>query len=190
MLFVQTKLGAPAPHHADLVLPFEQRQKSRLRATVTGGEDIGLFLDRGSVLRGGEFLQADDGRVVRVVAPDEDLFEVRCPDADALARAACHLGNRHPPVPVGAGCLRIAAADVLAGMRRGPQDPDRGSTSSCASSSSAGWGGPSPDRSGAPISVRRRVRRTIPEIGRRAADRCSCSAGHERSAVTPLQTGG
>ena len=62
---------------------------------------------------------ADDGRVVRVVAADEDLMEVRCADADALARAAYHLGNRHTPVQVGAGWLRFAADDVLAGMLRG-----------------------------------------------------------------------
>ena len=39
---------------------------------------------------------------------------VRCADAAALARAAYHLGNRHAPVQVGAGWLRIAADDVLA----------------------------------------------------------------------------
>ncbi len=119
MLLVQRKLDAPAPHSALLVLPFELRQKSRLRTTVAGGEEIGLFLERGTVLRDGECLQADDGRVVRVVAADEDLYEVRCADADALARAAYHLGNRHTPVQVGTGRLRFAADDVLAGMLRG-----------------------------------------------------------------------
>jgi urease accessory protein len=71
------------------------------------------------VLRGGDLLRADDGRVVRVVAADEDLHEVRCGDAEALARAAYHLGNRHTPVQVGAGWLRIGADEVLAGMLRG-----------------------------------------------------------------------
>jgi urease accessory protein len=119
MLVAQRKLDAPAPHDAVLVLAFELRQKSRLRARVAGGEEIGLFLERGTVLRDGECLQADDGRVVRVVAADEDLLEVRCPDADTLARAAYHLGNRHTPVQVGAGWLRIAADGVLARMLRG-----------------------------------------------------------------------
>jgi len=119
MLVVQRRLDAPAPHDADLVLPFELRQKSRLRTTVAGGEEIGLFLGRGTVLRDGECLQADDGRVVRVVAAEEDLLEVRCADADALARAAYHLGNRHTPVQVGTGWLRLAADAVLGGMLRG-----------------------------------------------------------------------
>ena len=119
MLIVQRKLDAPAPHDTLLVLPFELRQKSRLRTAVAGGEEIGLFLERGTVLRDGECLQADDGRVVRVAAADEDLLEVRCADANALARAAYHLGNRHTPVQVGSGWLRLAADDVLGGMLRG-----------------------------------------------------------------------
>ena len=119
MLVVQAKLDHPVPHDAVLVLPFELRQKSRLRTTVADGEEIGLFLPRGSVLRDGECLRCDDGRIVRVTAADENLLEVRCADADALARAAYHLGNRHTPVQVGTGWLRLADDDVLAGMLRG-----------------------------------------------------------------------
>jgi urease accessory protein len=119
MLVVQRKLADAVAHDADLVLPFELRQKTRLRTTVAGGEEIGLFLERGTLLRDGECLAADDGRVVRVTAADENLIEGRCKDSDALARAAYHLGNRHTPVQVGAGWLRLAADDVLAGMLRG-----------------------------------------------------------------------
>ena len=71
------------------------------------------------MLRGGDRLRADDGRVVRVVAADEALMEARCDDPDQLARCAFHLGNRHTPVEVRAGALRFAADDVLAGMLRG-----------------------------------------------------------------------
>jgi len=119
MLIVQRKLDAPVPQDAELVLPFELRQKSRLRTSVASGEEIGLFLPRGTVLRDGDCLRADDGRVVRVTAASENLLEVRCADSDALARAAYHLGNRHTPVQVGAGWLRLAADDVLAAMLRG-----------------------------------------------------------------------
>jgi urease accessory protein len=119
MLLVRRKI-APLPHaDAVLALPFELRQKSRLRTTVEGGEEIGLFLDRGTLLRGGDWLAAEDGRVVRVVAADEDLQEARCAHADGLARAAWHLGNRHAAVEVGAGWLRFATDEVLATMLRG-----------------------------------------------------------------------
>ena len=119
MLIVRKRITPPTSFDAKLVLPFELRQKSRLRTTVEGGEEIGLFLDRGTVLRDGDCLEADDGRVVRVVGADENLLEVRCADASSLARAAYHLGNRHTPVQVGAGWLRLAVDDVLAGMLRG-----------------------------------------------------------------------
>jgi urease accessory protein len=119
MLIVQRKRDTPAPHDAELILPFELRQKSRLRTTVASGEEIGLFLPRGTLLRDGDCLQAHDGRVVRVEAAAEELIEVRCADTNALARAAYHLGNRHTPVQVGAGWLRLAADDVLAAMLRG-----------------------------------------------------------------------
>ena len=119
MLIVQKRIPPQAAFDAELILPFELRQKSRLRTTVAGGEEIGLFLERGTVLRDGECLEADDGRVVRVVAAGEDLFEVRCAGAEALARAAYHLGNRHTPAQIGTGWLRIAADDVLAGMLHG-----------------------------------------------------------------------
>jgi len=121
MLIVRQKI-APQTHSevdAVLVLPFELRQKSRLRTAVDGGEEIGLFLDRGTLLRGGDTLQADDGRIVGVHAADEDLQEARCADAQSLARAAWHLGNRHAAVQVGDGWLRFVADDVLATMLRG-----------------------------------------------------------------------
>jgi urease accessory protein len=119
MLIVRERIAPQPACVAELALPFELRQKSRLRTTVRDGEDICLFLDRGTVLRGGDCLRADDGRTVRVVAADEDLHEVRCADAGTLVRAAYHLGNRHTPVQVGDGWLRYAADDVLATMLRG-----------------------------------------------------------------------
>jgi urease accessory protein len=102
-----------------LVLPFELRQKSRLRTRLQSGEEAALFLDRGVVLRGGDRLQAEDGRVVEVVAADERLLVVAAANARELARAAYHLGNRHIPVEVGAGSLKLEYDHVLEIMLRG-----------------------------------------------------------------------
>ena len=112
----------------ELVLPFELRQKSRLRTTRRRRRgDRPVPRARHACCATATACAADDGRVVRVVAADEDLLEVRCADADALARAAYHLGNRHTPVQVGAGWLRFAADDVLAAMLRGlGRDGDAG----------------------------------------------------------------
>jgi urease accessory protein len=112
---------APSASTADdtLMLPFELRCKSRLRTTLVSGEEIGLFLERGTILRGGDCLVSDDGRVVRVESAAEKLMEVRARDAESLARAAYHLGNRHTPIEVGDGWLRCAADHVLAEMLAG-----------------------------------------------------------------------
>ena len=119
MLSINARAEAGARFDADLVLPFELRQKSRLLTKLSTGEEVGLVLDRGTVLRGGDRLRVSDGRVLRVVAADEALMEARCEDATVLARCAFHLGNRHTPVEVRAGALRFATDEVLANMLRG-----------------------------------------------------------------------
>jgi len=98
-----------------LTLPFELRQKSRLRTKADNGEDIALVLPRGRVLRGGDRVTATDGREVEIVAAPEKLLHV---ESAELARVAYHLGNRHVPLQVGPGFLRIAEDHVLEEMAR------------------------------------------------------------------------
>lgn len=102
-----------------LELPFDKRQKSRLRAQLDSGEDVALNLPRGEVLRGGDLVVTSDGRIVEIVAQAEQVVHVVCAEATALARAAYHLGNRHVPVQLGEGFLRFAADHVLEAMLQG-----------------------------------------------------------------------
>ena len=99
-----------------LVLPFEERCKSRLRTQLESGEEVGLFLEPGTVLRGGDKLQGSDGRVIEVVAAPERLMEVWSASLLNLARIAYHLGNRHMAVQMGEGWLRFPADHVLRDM--------------------------------------------------------------------------
>ncbi len=119
MLLIETRYTGAAAPTARLTLNFDARTKSRLRTQLADGEEVGLFLPRGTILRGGDRLQAADGRIVEVVSAPEDLIEARCADAFALARAAYHLGNRHVAVQVGSGWLRIQADHVLETMLTG-----------------------------------------------------------------------
>ena len=75
MLTIRERIDADAVAQATLELPFHLRQKSRLLAHLTSGEEVGLMLERGTVLRGGDRLRADDARVVAVVAAAEALME-------------------------------------------------------------------------------------------------------------------
>jgi urease accessory protein len=99
-----------------LTLAFDDRRKSRLAATLDNGEEVALLLPRGTVLRDGDVLVADDGGLVRVVAAPEAVLVVRAKDALTLTRAAYHLGNRHTPVEVGTDYLKLEYDPVLADM--------------------------------------------------------------------------
>lgn len=116
MLLLESLYDGPQPATETLELDFGYRTKSRLRAKLQSGEEVGLFLPRGTILRGGQKLLGKDGRIVGIVAAPEDLLEVRCADSFEIARAAYHLGNRHVAVEIGDGWLRIQADHVLEGM--------------------------------------------------------------------------
>src|SRR5207249_4415904 len=113
MLLIQKRCEATERFDEKLQLPFELRSKSRLRTQLPSGEDIGIFLERGTVLKSGDCLEADDGRVVRIEAAPERLMQAASGDPLLLNRAAYHLGNRHVPLEIEAGMLRFCADAVL-----------------------------------------------------------------------------
>jgi len=116
MLLVEHLHEGSATPTETLELPFDLRCKSRLRTQLVSGEEIGVFLPPGTVLRGGTRLEGNDGRIVGVVSANEPLMEVRTDDALLLARAAYHLGNRHVAVQVAANSLRLQPDHVLRQM--------------------------------------------------------------------------
>ena len=102
-----------------LCLPFDERKKSRLRTRTTCGEEVGLMLPRGQILRHGTLLQDESGRVIEVLAAGEVVSDVHCDDPHLLTRAAYHLGNRHVPLQIGPGWLRYQHDHVLDEMVKG-----------------------------------------------------------------------
>jgi len=102
-----------------LILPFDMRQKSRLRVVLASGLEASLMLERGIILRGGDVLRAEDGRVVQVIAADQAVTNVTAQTARALMCAAYHLGNRHVPLQVGDDWLRLEEDYVLNDMLKG-----------------------------------------------------------------------
>ncbi len=119
MLTISERLTEAGSASTQLVLPFELRSRSRLRARLASGEEVGLVLARGQVLRGGDLLRASDGRVVQVVAAAESVSTGRSGDPCLLARAAYHLGNRHVALQLGPDWLRYVHDHVLDAMVRG-----------------------------------------------------------------------
>ena len=112
-----TVLPADSDAQHTVTLPFDTRQKSRFRAQLDSGEEIGVILPRGTVLREGDCLGNENGELqVRVRAADEAVSTVRVDDGLLLARAAYHLGNRHVPLQITANYLRYQHDHVLDDM--------------------------------------------------------------------------
>jgi urease accessory protein len=118
MLAIEEYATAGAKPGASLTLPFELRQKSRLRARLDHGGEVSILLERGSVMRSGDLLQAKDGTVIEIRAAPESVSTIRSGDPLALTRAAYHLGNRHVLLQVGDGFLRYQHDHVLDDMVR------------------------------------------------------------------------
>lgn len=107
---------------ATLELDWDVRQKSRFGATDSQGRELAVFLPRGTVVRGGDVLVAEDGTMVRVQAAPQSVLRItHCAQhgtAFDLIRAAYHLGNRHVPIELNPDYLQIEPDHVLADMLR------------------------------------------------------------------------
>ena len=107
---------------ARIELDWDTRSKSRFDATDSAGRHLGVFLSRGSVVRGGDVLVAEDGSLVHVQAAPQPVLRVTpCAQhgtALDLPRAAYHLGNRHVALEVRADHLQLEPDSVLADMLR------------------------------------------------------------------------
>ena len=119
MLRIEQRAEPDAAADAELNLTYDLRQKCRFTTALSSGEDVAVVLPRGGVLRNADLLRTDDGRTVRVVAAKEHLLRVTADNAQALARAAYHLGNRHAALQVGVDFLQLPYDHVLADMLRG-----------------------------------------------------------------------
>jgi urease accessory protein len=115
-------LAAPLLRRASHVeLDWDVRQKSRFDCTDSTGRALGVFLPRGTVVRGGDVLVAEDGSLVRVDAAAQPVLLVRAgPRAHEfdLLRAAYHLGNRHVALELQPDHLKLEPDHVLAELLR------------------------------------------------------------------------
>ncbi|WPB56353.1 urease accessory protein UreE [Xylophilus sp. GOD-11R] len=107
---------------ATVELDWDVRQKSRFDAEDSAGRRLGVFLPRGTLVRGGDVLVAEDGSLVRVIAAPQAVLRITpCVNHGSpfdLVRAAYHLGNRHVQIELTPTCLKIEPDHVLADMLR------------------------------------------------------------------------
>jgi urease accessory protein len=132
-------------------LDWDTRQKSRFDATDSSGRALGVFLPRGTVVRGGDVLVAEDGSLVRVQAAPQPVLRVtHCAHHGTpfdLLRAAYHLGNRHVQLELKPDHLQLEPDHVLADMLRqmhlivseanAPFEPEAGAYAAAAQTAAA-----------------------------------------------------
>ena len=107
---------------ASVELEWDVRQKSRFEATDSSARQIGIFLPRGTAVRGGDVLVAEDGSLIKVIAAKQPVLRItHCTEHGSpydLIRAAYHLGNRHVPIELKPDHLKIEPDHVLADLLR------------------------------------------------------------------------
>ena len=118
-----------------VLIDWDRRHRRRILLRTESGADLLLDLPQAIRLRQGDGLLVDGG-IVQVEARPEPLLELHAHSPDALVRIAWHLGNRHLPVQLMDGRVRIRADHVIADMVRGlgghvtelsaPFDPEAG----------------------------------------------------------------
>ena len=112
--------GAGANACVDTVL-LDSTERHRRRATMTCVRGLEFLLDLPDavMLRTGDAIMLDDGRLVEVLGRPEPLAEIRIRDPRQLANVAWHLGNRHLPVQIFDTKIRIRRDHVIEEMARG-----------------------------------------------------------------------
>lgn len=113
MLKITKLLSNDKNHSLTLTLPFDSRQKARLQTKLDNGQDAGLFLPRGIILRNGNKVEAESGEIIKIISANEDVSTVTTTDTLLLIRASYHLGNRHVPLEVTKKYLRYQYDHVL-----------------------------------------------------------------------------
>lgn len=102
-----------------VTLDHDHRHRRRLMLASDGGIAFLLDLPKAVLMRDGDALELDDGRLLAVRAADEPLMRVDAGMAVGLARLAWHIGNRHLPAMIAADHILLRRDHVIAAMLEG-----------------------------------------------------------------------
>jgi urease accessory protein len=112
-------LTSPAENVPHLILAYDARKKSRQLVRLDSGEEIGILLPPGTILRDGDVIESEDRSLFKIEAAREALIMVTATDSFQLLRAAYHLGNRHVAIQLQADRILLQVDSVLKEMLLG-----------------------------------------------------------------------
>ena len=111
--FVRANEAAGIQPFDVVVLEHDERHLRRRVVTLKQGGQVLVDFVEPAALRDGDLFVLDDGRHVGVVAPDEEVYDVRARDSVHLAELAWHIGNRHLPASIEAERIVILRDHVI-----------------------------------------------------------------------------
>ena len=135
---IASKVVPPGKADAADTITLDEAGRHRRRLAMTSDNGIRFLLDlaEARLLRHGDGLQLNDGRIIEVKAKPEPLYLVRPRDALHHLRLAWHLGNRHCPAQINEKFILIRRDHTLRTMLEGlgadiedveaPFDPEGG----------------------------------------------------------------
>ena len=113
--YVRARFLTEAPAES-LVLESQDRHiRRKLLRTENGGQLL-VDLPKAVQLEDRDCLVLDDGRLVQVMAADEDLTEITATSPEHLVRLAWHIGNRHLEAQIESHRILIRPDHVIVHM--------------------------------------------------------------------------
>jgi urease accessory protein len=92
------------------------RHMRRKLITLQHGDEVLVDLEKTVKFEDRDCLRLEDGRLVQIIASDEDLMEVKARDAVHLTQLAWHIGNRHLEAQIEQHRILIRQDHVIAKM--------------------------------------------------------------------------
>lgn len=116
-----------------------ERHLRRKLVKLQRGVNVLVDLPQTAKLEDRDCLRLEDGRLIQIIASDEDLMEVTARDTAHLVQLAWHIGNRHLEMQIDSQRVLIRSDHVIAQMLnqlgatvrnvREPFSPERGAYS-------------------------------------------------------------
>lgn len=110
--------GSAAPFDS-VTLAHDERHLRRRVVELAGGDKVLVDLPEPVALEDGDLLALEDGRTARIVAAEEDVYEITPRDTLHLAELCWHIGNRHLAAQIEAARILILRDHVIKAMLEG-----------------------------------------------------------------------
>lgn len=101
------------------ILKHDERRVRRRMLTLVHGDNVLVDFPEPVTLADRSVLKLEDGRLVEIIAGEEQLYDVRGRDRIHLMRLCWHLGNRHLKTQIEDDRVLILRDHVIRDMLRG-----------------------------------------------------------------------